>query len=395
MATGTRADVEALVDADYVVELAKGICRLPSMRPNEKATALYLARELERLGFETDLQEVVPDRPNVLAISRGSPRFQSFVLHGHTDMPAPVQGWRRDPFDPWVEDGVLYGGGIGDMKGGVAALVGAAAAVVKAPVAERGDVMVVLVVHHDTIGLGAKYFLAANSWRIDAGILGEPTNLKVQLFHGGAWGFEIKLRGIPRHQSYLEEGVSAIEGAMKILQRLDVSRIAHTPDPRYSHLPRVVVGYLTSTGPPTGTAEECVMRGDIRFLPSMTIEGMRADLRRLVDEVCRETPGLSGSVTTVVQQMSYEMAPDAPVIRGLVDAHTRVTGAPPIQHTGLPAGAFITDAADFIRQGIPMALYGPCDWRSKPDEGVPVRDLETAARVYAATCLDVVTTPRR
>src|SRR4051812_1089987 len=109
-------DAGALVEPELVVELARELCRRPSMRPNEKAVALYLAGRLEGFGFEVDLQEVVPERPNVVALLRGEADRQSFLFNGHSDMPPPVPGWSRDPFDPWIADGVLHGGGLQDMK---------------------------------------------------------------------------------------------------------------------------------------------------------------------------------------------------------------------------------------------------------------------------------------
>jgi hypothetical protein len=57
--------------------------------------------------------------------------------------------------------------------------------------------------------------------------------------------------------------------------------------------------------------------------------------------------------------------------------------------SGLPSGAFITDAADMVRRGIPTAIYGPAAWNTTANEGVPIRDLVTAARVYAAACADL------
>ena len=47
--------------------------------------------------------------------------------------------------------------------------------------------------------------------------------------------------------------------------------------------------------------------------------------------------------------------------RALLNAHARVTGRRPKVTSGLPSGAFITDAADMVRRGIPTAIYGPAD----------------------------------
>src|SRR5438477_11404274 len=111
-----------LVEEAVVVEITRGLCRRPSPRPDERLAAVYLAEQLERFGFEVELQDVVDGRPNVIAILRGDPAFQSCMLNGHLDHPAPTGQWRHDPADPWIEEGVIYGAGVQDMKGGLAAL---------------------------------------------------------------------------------------------------------------------------------------------------------------------------------------------------------------------------------------------------------------------------------
>lgn len=387
-------DLSSPVDTDLVVDLARGICRIPSPLGGERPLALYVAGRLRDLGFEVELQDVVADRPNVVAIRRGNPEFKCIMLNGHLDIPEPFGEWSRDPYDPWVADDLLYGGGLQDMKGGVACLIAGAAAAARLDPASSGDVIVTVVMHHDTTGVGTKYFLAQNAWPIDAGVCGEPTNLKVQLFHGGAWAWEIATRGVPRHQSRLEEGVNAITGMMEIVRRVTPDALTYTPDPRYPHLPRCVVGMIAGGAFTSMTAESCLARGDIRFLPAMSVDGMKRDIRRIIDEVCAGMPGLSGEVRTFAQQWPYQIAADAQVVRSLMAAHAAVTGAPPEATTGLPSGAFITDAADMVRNGIPTVVYGPGDWNTIPDESIPVADLATAARVYAELCGEVITQRR-
>jgi acetylornithine deacetylase len=377
-----------------VVELATELCRVPSPLGEEGAAAEMVAKWLERLDFEIELQEVVAGRPNVIGIARGDSAYQSIVLNGHLDTPPPYGDWSRDPFDPWIEQGVIHGCGVQDMKAGLAALVVGAAAAARSPVEARGDIIVTAVMHHDTTGLGTKYFLDSCTWRLDAGICGEPTNLAAQLFHGGAWGWEIRLEGVPRHQSRLEEGANAITAMLEVLTRLEPSILRFVPDPRYPFLPRIVVGAISGGDDPSLTAGECVARGDVRFLPSMSPDQLKRDLAQLVSDVCSEMHGISGTVRTLAQQWPYEIASEEGIVRTLATAHRAVTGTDLHQSSGLPAGAFITDAADMARRGIPTALYGPGDWRTEPDEGVPIVDLVTAARVYAATCAEITATPR-
>ena len=202
------------------------------------------------------------------------------------------------------------------------------------------------------------------------------------------------MRGRQHHQARLEEGVNAIVGAARIVGQLERAALTFEPDPRLPYLPRIVVGQIGGGGHTSSTAGECVLRGDVRYLPSMTVDGMKADLGRVCQRVCAEMPGLAAELRTSVVQRPYQIEPSAPVVQSLVAAHERVTGRPPELTTGLPAGAVITDAADLIRAGTPTALYGPCEWTTEPDEGASIAELATAARVYASLCIDVIAQTR-
>ena len=144
-----------------VVDLAQGICRIPSPLGGEKPLAVYVARRLRELEFEVELQDVVQDRPNVVAIRRGNPVYKSFMFNGHLDIPEPFGEWSHDPYDPWIADDLLFGGGLQDMKGGVAALIAGAAEASSADPATSGDVVVTVVMHHDTTGVGTQVFSRA------------------------------------------------------------------------------------------------------------------------------------------------------------------------------------------------------------------------------------------
>ena len=89
-----------------------------------------------------------------------------------------------------------------------------------------------------------------------------------------------------------------------------------------------------------------------------------------------------------------KFAADDPVVQSLIAAHAEVVATPPEVTTGLPSGAFITDAADMIRHGIPTVVYGPGDWNTIPDESIPIPDLVTAAEVYAQLCAGIVSQRR-
>src|SRR5262249_42537637 len=186
-----------------------------------------------------------------------------------------------------------------------------------------------------------------------------------------------------------------IAGMARLLGQLDLGALTYEADPAHPFLPRLVVGTIEGGGAASSTAERCLIQGDVRYLPTMSIDRMRADLRRVVERVCAETPGLSGRVRTICHQWPYQIPEAAPVVQSVVAAHTLVTGRPPKVAAGLPAGAFITDAADMVRRGIPTAIYGPADWNTIVNEGISIAALVTAARVYAAATADLTSRPRQ
>jgi acetylornithine deacetylase/succinyl-diaminopimelate desuccinylase-like protein len=383
------------VDDELVIEVATQACRHRSPAGSEEPLARYLAGRLDALGFDVELQEVVAGRPNVVAVSRGSDEFESVMLNGHTDAPLPVGQWSREPFDAWIEDGKLYGAAVCDMKAALGSIVGGAAAAARLPPSRRGDIVVMFAMHHDSNGLGMKYFLENCGWQLDWGINGEPTSLAVQLFHGGSWGFELRTRGILRHQVRLEEGVNAVAGMARIVGALDACVLTHDPDPDHPELPRIVVGSISGGGGESSfTAEECVTRGNVRFLPSMTLDGMRADIRRVIGRVCSEMPGLTATANTTAFEWSYEMTRSSPAVEAVADAHRAVTGRPVEYRSGLPMSASVSDASDMVRHGIPTAMYGPGDWLTEPDEHIALDEIVDAARVYAEATAELVTRRR-
>ena len=94
--------------------------------PGEAAAADVVAQALRRAGLDVIVEEAAPGRPNVVGVLDGRERGPAVMLCGHLDT-VGVDGMRA-PFTPEIRDGRLYGRGAQDMKSGVAAMVGAAAA---------------------------------------------------------------------------------------------------------------------------------------------------------------------------------------------------------------------------------------------------------------------------
>ena len=383
----------AHINSEELVALAAGLARIPSEIPNEGAIAEFLAAEMRKSGAfdEVHMQDVVAGRPNVIGIVRGSGGGPNLLLNGHIDTGAPAGDWSRDPYDAYEEDGYLYGFGLTDMKGAVACLVKAAEAVARADVHPTGDLVVTAVVHHDVCGLGTKFFLESNDRPFAMCINGEPTGLRLQLAHGGAWQFELTTHGIAEHISRRDGGVDATKKMIKLLAALDESALTFDPAQALEGLPRLVVGQINGGTAASRTADRCTARGDVRIVPGMTAESLTADFGRVMAEVAKDDPEFRADLRTLVYQRPFRIEPDASVVALTAQAHRDVNGVEPETSTGLPVCSYVTDSSDIVRHGIPTIVYGPSNWRMVPDERISIAEMVAATKVYALAAARVVT----
>jgi acetylornithine deacetylase/succinyl-diaminopimelate desuccinylase-like protein len=395
VAAGDVAAVADAVDEAALVELTSELAQFPSHIPDEGELGVFLHEKL--LGFgcfdEVRLQPVVPGRFNVIATLRGRGGGRNLLLNGHTDVPLPTGRWARDPYSGAVEDGVVHGVGLTDMKGAIASMAHAGLALAESSVDRRGDLVFSAVIHHNVCGLGTRFFLSSWDRPLHAAINGEPTDLHIQVAHGGAWQFQLTTRGKAAHLS--RHGVNAISKMVRLVDALHVDRLTYDPDRMLEGLPRIVVGMIEGGIGPSRTAEKCVARGDVRLGPGMSEDSLRADFAAVVAELQAADPELIAEIDGLSYQRPFAVDRDHEIVALVADAHAAATGSgsPPPIDDGLPVSSYVTDSSDLVKAGIPTAIYGPGDWRGEPDETIAVADLVTAARTYAAAAARFLSTP--
>ena len=151
---GAAIASERELGMNEITTLLQQLVAIDSINPDlvaggagEREIAHFVANWLERAGVEVTWDEPVPGRPSVIGIVRGTGGGRSLLLNAHMDT-VGVAGMER-PHDPVVEGNRLYGRGAYDMKGGLAAIMVAAAQAKKLSL--RGDVILTAVAeeHHD------------------------------------------------------------------------------------------------------------------------------------------------------------------------------------------------------------------------------------------------------
>ena len=174
--------------SDPTIRLLKTLVSVDSVNPSlvpgasgEAAIARALVEELSSFGLQVEIQLAAQDRPNIVGVLEGRGPGRSLMFCGHVDT-VGVAGMTR-PFDPVERNGRIYGRGAQDMKGGVAAMIGAARVLAESGGLSHGRVIVACVVDEEHASIGADALVTR--WRADAGVVTEPTDLQVAVAHKG------------------------------------------------------------------------------------------------------------------------------------------------------------------------------------------------------------------
>lgn len=162
----------------------RDLVQIPSLSTQEGAVAERIVAEMERVG----LRDVRIDRMGNVVGWVGPGHGPTLMLNGHMDTVrvSDPQAWSCAPFGGEVSDGLLYGMGACDMKGGLAAMIYGAKLLQDAETELEGNVVVACVAQEEPCeGLGSRVLIEEEGIRPDWVVLCEPTNLDVCRGSGG------------------------------------------------------------------------------------------------------------------------------------------------------------------------------------------------------------------
>ena len=373
---------------DDLVDLVSRLVAIESVNPDlvpgargEAEIARFVAGWLERHGLEVELEEAAPGRLNVAAVARGRGGGRSLVLNAHMDTVGVAEMER--PFEPYVENGRLYGRGAYDMKGSLAAIMDAAARAVERGL--RGDVVVAAVADEEVASVGARAF--ARRPRADAAIVAEPTELALAVAHKGFVAFEVETAGRAAHGSRPDLGVDAIAKMGRVLvglERLDRSLRSGPSHPLLGtgslHASVIEGGQEYSSYP-----ERCLLRAERRTVPGEAPELVEAQVRDVLARAAEGDPEFHADVRVELARDPFRVAEGEPIVDAVRRRGAAVLGSEPAL-VGVP---FWTDAAIFSAAGVPTVVFGPGgDGAHAVVEWVDVEAVERCADIYLAVAED-------
>jgi succinyl-diaminopimelate desuccinylase len=366
-----------------VIELLKSLVRRRSVTPDDAGCQALIAARLESSGFRC---ESLPfgDVSNLWA--RRGQAAPLICFAGHTDVvpPGDLEAWHSDPFEPVVRDGLLFGRGAADMKGGLAAMIVAVEEFVAAHPDHPGSIAFLITSDEEGRArdgtLKVVETLVARNEKIDWCLLGEPSSRAllgdtVRIGRRGSLSGRLQIAGIQGHVAYpdlADNPVARFAPALAELYRTQWdSGNAHFPPTSFQ-----VVELASSGGAPNVTPGELRARFNFRYCTEWNHERLRQAVEQLLDRHKLKyqldwhlsgEPFLTapGRLTDAVSQAVFE-----------------ATGSKPELSTGggTSDGRFIAPAgADVVELGPVHASI------HKIDEHVRIADIERLCGVFRRT----------
>lgn len=394
-----------------VVDLAAALVATPSPNPpgGERAVAGVVADALRDRGLPSPVTIARdPERPNLAATLDFGPGGRHLCLSGHLDTkPVGDAVWSVDPMRATIDGDRLYGLGSADMKGAVAAMIEAAAALSAGGTAPRTGRLTLLFTadEEDGAAYGARHLAggaltempaAVGMPPIDAVVIGEPGGLdadwdRLHRVSRGIARIRITVGGDQGHSS-LAERTGAVNASVEMARLLAAFADGFRPsvpgrDDIDGWAATVNAGLRVAGGVGYGVIPgEASFDAEARLLPGMDRDSFDADLRAFLAEAARANPRLRAEAGYDAPPCDWlpgtEVPADAPVVAAVRTAFATALGTVP------PDGVFpgTTDAAWLHGlAGLPtMPAVGPgllsrCHGR---DEWVSVTAVEQAVGIY-------------
>jgi succinyl-diaminopimelate desuccinylase len=374
------------VRADDPVAVTQALIRCPSVTPVDAGALGVLETLLTGLGFacrRLRFEEPGSEPVDNLYARLGTAR-PNLCFAGHTDVvpEGDERAWSAGPFAGDIREGVLYGRGAVDMKGGIGAFAAAVARHLKTRGQPEGSISFLITGDEEGVAINGTRkvldWLKAEGEALDACIVGEPSNPEavgdaIKIGRRGSLNARLTVEGTQGHVAYPHLADNPLPRLARMLVALTEepldSGTAHFEPSSFS-LTTVDVGNpAVNLIPARGTAGF-----NIRFNDAHTPESLERWLRARLDSVggpYRLELALSG-VSFVTQP-----GPLTDLVAGAIE---RVTGNRPEFST---SGG--TSDARFIKDHCPVVEFGLTNrTMHKVDERVPVADLERLTQIYQA-----------
>ena len=409
---------------EEMVALCCDLVRFPTINPPGEAytpCANFIGEWLRRRGFQVEYvrgHDTPGDsdrfpRTNVIGRLEGKRPGPTVHFNSHIDVVETGDGWTKQPFEPHLADGRIYGRGTCDMKGGMAASMIAVDAYLAAKPDFSGAIEISGTVDEESGGFGGVAYLATKGFfskpRVDHVIIPEPLNKdRICLGHRGVWWAEIETLGEIAHGSMPFLGDCAVRHMGAVLQAFEDQLYPKLAGKR-TKMPVVPEGARQSTMninaihggeadnfdglPSANVPHRCKMTIDRRFLIEEDLHEVKGEVLEILDTLRATRPNFNYQIRDIMEVMPSFTDKDQPVPNAVAAGIRSVLGTEP-EYVVSP-GTYDQKHVNRIGHLHDCIAYGPgiLDLAHKPDEFIVIEDMVHSAKVMAMA-LDALLHPR-
>ena len=373
------------VNSKTLLDQLNSIVSLPSVSSanasidmSNKPVIDHLAEQFEFLGFECEIIPVPSnktDKFNLIATLGAGPG--GLVLAGHTDtVPLDEELWSTDPFKVTERNGKLFGLGVTDMKGFFPIIMEAVKPLLNRSFKE--PLIVLATADEETSMQGARSIAQLGRPKARAAIIGEPTGLQPVKAHKGIMMDSIRLLGKSGHSSDPSLGNNALEAMHVVISDLMIYR--EELKQRYNSdlfsipHPTLNLGVIHGGDNPNRICGRCELEFDIRLMPGMHIETLRAEIRNRITTLM-DPLGIQFELAALFSGVPAFSTDEN---SALLKTAEKLTG-----HAGISVG-FGTEGPFLQKLGMDTIIMGPgnIDQAHQPDEYMSTNMIEP--------CIDVL-----
>ena len=352
-----------------------------SMLGQEGSVGTYIASFLEDLGLVVSRQYCSENRFNVITRISGKDERHCTMYCGHMDT-VPLgdsSQWESPACTPAIRDEKIFGRGACDMKGSLACSLFMAEYLKDAAIVPKHDILLVYDIDEENTNLGLKKYLL-NPDEVDFIIVGEPTELAIDIGHRGVIAFTVEVYGKSAHIGQAQLGRNALYTMVEIINEImQLHEKLNGVWQEYLGSPSIFVTQFDAGEKVNIVPDRATIRVDRRLVDGETLDSCRTQLQEIVATVCnKHTCDYSITMTTYCPPCKTDASgKQIQSIMAMLE-HYGMNAKPKAFEASCEAGLLKE------RLGVPVAILGPgsISQAHKPNEYIEMDQLFRGAELY-------------